>query len=111
MFCRKCGNEMMDEDRYCLRCGHDQTLPGKQTETGSIFDGDNSNQDVNNYSNEKHTNYQGIIIGVIVFLVVCYIVVNIGTAIFAGAMVNKAGSEVRSMHNTVIDAMKPVEFD
>lgn len=23
MFCRKCGNEMMDGDRYCLRCGFD----------------------------------------------------------------------------------------
>ena len=33
MFCRKCGNEMFDGDRYCLRCGFDnQSITTPQTQ-------------------------------------------------------------------------------
>lgn len=111
MICKKCGKEMNDEERYCLRCGHDQTVSIEQTQIDGIFDEKNNNQNSGTYSNRENKNYTKIIIGVVVALVVVYLVFNIVMSIFAGIMVENAGREVRGMHNTVMDALTPVEFD
>lgn len=102
MYCRKCGNEMKDEDRYCLRCGYDQTVVGHH-QNSSIFDFDGGSVSANRYRNQivnNKTNNSG-----------CFVTIVITVLIICGCIIalTMLGNNVKGMFKDVNTKLEQIE--